>query len=166
MDRRPDMPLRPGISWQCAGRHLLRREDGALGALFLLAIATVGVAVLGTATAFFAPRDEAPAHDQTAKLLPADTQIYLSLNLRPGNDQLRKFGDIVDRLRQHPGFQPKIDDLFDDVHEETGIHPGEDLISWLGPEIGFGFIVVGSAVAATTGGTPLVSRSRVIVTIE
>ena len=84
------------------------------------------------------------------------TQVYFSVNIRPGNDQLRKFSQIAERFRKHPNFQPKIDDLVQETKDETDIDLKKDVLPWLGPEIAIGLIdVVGSVVAAENGGPPI-----------
>ena len=95
--------------------------------------------------------------EDTAKFFPSETQIYFSLNLSPGNDQLRGFRDIVERFREHPDFQRKIDEALDEADAEIGIELRSEVLPWLGPEIGIGLIdVVGSSIATGTGGVPLV----------
>ena len=133
-------------------------DQGGIGLALVLAIVGVVVVIgLGVAVAFWVLRDVDHPPEQTAKLLPAQTQVYFSLNLRPRGDQLAKFRSILARFRQHRNFQPKIDDLFNDADVETGIHPEEDVLPWLGPEVAIGIVdVVGSVVASAAGGTPLV----------
>ena len=136
----------------------LKFDERGLGWLLLLAVfAIVAAASAGGAVAFLLLRGEARPPDQTARFLPADTQVYFSLNLRTGNNQLKRFRDILERFRQRPGFQVRVDDLLDDAKDETGIDLEEDVLPWLGPELAVAVVdVVGSAVAANTGGEPLV----------
>ena len=131
-------------------------ERGFSLLLILVIVAVVGAATAGGLTTYLLLREEVSPSEQTSKFLPADTQIYFSLNLRPGNDQLKKFRDIFARFREHPNFQSKIDELLDDAMVETGMDLVEDVIPWLGPELAIAFVdVVGSAVGAATGGAPL-----------
>ena len=126
----------------------------------VLAVIIIVVAVLAAggaaAAALLVIGGDAHPSEQTARFMPSDTQVYLSLNRRPGDSQLKKFRSILGRFREHLQFQPKIDKLFDDAETEVGIHPEEDVLPWLGPEIAVGFVdVVGSVVAGSAGGTPL-----------
>lgn len=126
----------------------------------VLAVVIIVVAVLAAggaaAAALLVIGGDAHPSEQTARFMPSDTQVYLSLNRRPGDSQLKKFRSILGRFREHSQFQPKIDKLFDDAETEAGIHPEEDVLPWLGPEIAVGFVdVVGSVVAGSAGGTPL-----------
>ena len=54
------------------------------------------------------------------------------MNIRPGNDQLRKFSQIAERFRKHPNFQPKIDDLVQETKDETDIdlEKGRSTLAW------------------------------------
>ena len=40
--------------------------------------------------------------------------------------------------RPNPGFQERLDEVYGDIEEETGINVEEDLLPWLGPEIAVG----------------------------
>lgn len=135
-----------------------RPSQGERGVGLLLVLIIIGLLSATTAggvTAYIVLREEVSPLEQTAKFLPEDTQIYFSLNLRPGNDQLRKFRDILERFRQHPSFQSNIDDLFEDAKGEIGIDIQEEVLPWLGPEVAVGLIdVVDAAVAAGSGGAP------------
>ena len=133
----------------------LRRDERGVGLLLvLIVVAVLAVAIAGGLTAYFVLRTETVS-EQTAKFLPADTQIYYSLNLRPGTDQLKKFRDILERFRQHPNFQEQIDDLYDEAEDETGVDLREEVLPWLGPELAVGVIdVVESAIAGAANGLP------------
>lgn len=125
--------------------------------LAVLAVVVVGSAAAAAVIILLTVMGEAHPAEDTAKFFPSDTQIYLSVNLSPGNDQLRKFRDIVQRFREHPDFQRKIDDWLNEADTETGIDLKMDVLPWLGPEIAIGLVdVVGSTIAAGTGGPPLV----------
>ena len=125
--------------------------------LAIVAIVVMGAVAAAAVIIVLAVGGKAHPSEQTAKFFPGGTQIYFSFNLRPGNDQLRAFRDIVDRFREHPEFQRKIDDALDEADGETGIDLEQEVLPWLGPEIGIGLVdVVGSAIGVGTGGTPLV----------
>ena len=135
----------------------LRQGERGISLLLILTItAVLSLAIAGGVSGFFLLQESARPPEQTAKFLPADTQIYLSLNLRPPNEQLKKLRDILERFREHPNFQQNIDDQLNKVEEETGIDIQEAVIPWLGPEVAVAVInVVDSAQAIGLGGTPL-----------
>jgi hypothetical protein len=123
----------------------------------IIVILVVGAAASAAVIIFLTVAGKGHPHEETAKLFPSDTQIYFSLNLSPGNDQLRDFRDIIEQFREHPDFQRKIDDWLDKAEAEVGINLKLDVLPWLGPEIGIGLVdVVGSSIAIGTGGGPLV----------
>ena len=137
---------------------VLAFQEQGLGLIALLLIAFVVTAGVVGALAVIVVLQKAHPHEETAKFLPSDTQIYFSLNLRPGSGQLRKARDLWERFDQHPQFLPNLDDWVDRVESDTGIDFMEGVNPWLGPEIGVGVVdVVGSAVAIGAGGVPLVA---------
>ncbi len=105
-----------------------------------LGITAVLVLVLGAAVgvgAYFFIQVQSLSHppEETAKFLPEDTSLYVSMNLRPGADQLMKARDVLGLFRENPRFLEKLDEVYGDIEEETGIDVEEDLLPWLGPEI-------------------------------
>ena len=106
----------------------------------VLIIAAVLVLVVGTAVGvgvYLIIQMQSLSHppEETAKFLPSETPFYFSMNLRPGAGQLMKARDIVDLFKENPKFQEKLDELYGDIEEDTGINVEEDLFPWLGPEI-------------------------------
>ncbi len=106
----------------------------------VLIIAAVLVLVVGTAVGvgvYFIIQMQSLSHppEDTAKFLPSETSFYFSMNLRPGAGQLMKARDIVDLFKENPKFGEKLDGVYEDIEEETGINVEEDLFPWLGPEI-------------------------------
>ena len=106
----------------------------------VLIIAAALVLVLGTAVGvgvYFFIQIQSLSHppEETAKFLPMETSLYVSMNLRPGAGQLMKARDILDLFKDNPKFEEKLDELYGDIEEETGINVEEDLFPWLGPEI-------------------------------
>ena len=75
--------------------------------------------------------------EATARFLPEETSLFVSMNLHPGAGQLMKARNILDLFKENPKFEEKLDELYGDIEEETGIAVEEDLLPWLGPEIAF-----------------------------
>ena len=73
--------------------------------------------------------------EETAKFLPVGTSLYVSMNLRPGAEQLMKAKDILDLFKENSKFEEKLDELYGDLEDEIGINVEEELFPWLGPEI-------------------------------
>ena len=111
----------------------------------VLVIAASLVLVLGTAAGvgvYFIIKVQTLSQppEATARFLPEETSLYVSMNLRPGAGQLMKAGEILDLFREHPRFQEKLDELYGDIEEETGIDVEEELLPWLGPEVAFAIL--------------------------
>ena len=106
-----------------------RRTLIIAGALLVAVGVAVGVGI------YFVIRLMSYPPEDTAKFLPMETSFYVSMNLRPGPGQVMKAKDIRGRFKENPKFQEKLDELYADIEEETGINVEKDLFPWLGPEI-------------------------------
>lgn len=76
--------------------------------------------------------------EQTAKLLPSNTDFYLTVNLDPSGDQSIKFWTFLNNWWQDPNVQAKWGELMNAVEGESNINIEEDVFPWLGPEIAMG----------------------------
>ena len=103
----------------------------AAAALVLVLAAAAGVGVY----LFIQFQSLSQPPEETARFLPEDTSLYISMNLRPGAGQLMKAREVLDLFRKNPRFQEKLDELYEGIEEGTGIAVEEDLFPWLGPEI-------------------------------
>lgn len=74
--------------------------------------------------------------EATAEYIPSNALVYSSINLRPGAGQINNARGVADLLRTDD-FMKEEDDLLDDVEDETGIHPLDDVTSWLGTDVTF-----------------------------
>ena len=108
-------------------------------ALIIVAPLVLVLGVAAGAGAYFFIQSQSLSHtpEDTARFLPAETSLYASMNLRPGVGQLMKAQDILDLFKENPKFEEKLDELYGDLEEETGIDVEEELLPWLGPEIAF-----------------------------
>ena len=98
------------------------------GALLIVAAVVVVVVVLLLLRGMSRPGEA------TARYLPANTQVYISVNLRPGPEQMGLARNVIDRL-QTDDFLDRRDDLLDDAEDETGIHFLDDVTSWIGTDV-------------------------------
>jgi len=76
--------------------------------------------------------------EQTAEILPQDTEVYLSVNLRPGASQIFKFWNVANNWWQDPAVQELWDNWTGELESETDIDIEADILPWLGPEIAVG----------------------------
>ena len=77
--------------------------------------------------------------EATAQYIPSDVLVYSSINLRPGVGQIDNAMSVGDILRTDD-FRDEEDDLLDEVEDETGIHPLDDVTPWLGTDISFAIL--------------------------
>ena len=96
----------------------------------------------GISAYVFLIRPLAHLGEQTAKLMSPDTEIYFTINLRPGADQLLKFRNTLLKFEEESDFEENRDDWIDMLKDETGIDFKDDVLPWLGPEIAVGVIDV------------------------
>ena len=108
-----------------------------LGALIGIAGVTIGA----TLFVFFGNLSNPP--EQTAQFLPQDTLLYVSVNLRPGANQLSKLKNIFERFDGNEAFGRKIDDLIDQIEDESRIDLKADVFPWLGPELSIALLDFG-----------------------
>ena len=71
--------------------------------------------------------------EATAQYIPSDAALYLSVNLRPGADQIMKAKGFADRMEKRD-FGDVRDELLDELEEETSIDFPDDLMSWIGTD--------------------------------
>ena len=76
----------------------------------------------------------------TAEFLPHDTQLYFTVNLRPGGGQISKALKIKAILERSPDYEDWRDNRLDDIEDETGIDVTHDVLPWLGKDITFALL--------------------------
>jgi hypothetical protein len=119
-----------------------RGSRGVAPFVFIIGAVVVILAVAGAGAYIFLGSASHP-NEGTASYLPADTDIYFSLNMRPGAGQLLQVRSIINRYTDNPDFLDKVDDLVNTVEDETKIHLIDDVLPWLGPELAIGIMNVG-----------------------
>ena len=101
---------------------------GAVGAIFLAIAGAVAIYfILGTLSR--------PGED-TAKFAPATAPLYISVNLRPGMNQLKQFQEVREIL-ETDDFLDRQDELLDTFEDDTGIHFLDDVTPWVGTDVSF-----------------------------
>ena len=108
-------------------------------AVWVIIPVVIMAAAVGLGAFFFMWR--AGGGETTAKFMPADAQVYFSVNLRPGMRQMRMGGEVMSLLETDEFLDWK-DDTLDDIEDDTGIHFLDDIMSWLGGEVSFALLDV------------------------
>ena len=107
--------------------------------LFAGAAVLVLAAIVAGGAFFFYFRFVSLPGEATAKFIPSDAPVYLSVNLRPGIGQIRSARDFLGVL-QTEGFLERRDLILDDLEKEFGFHPIDNVSPWLGTSISFALL--------------------------
>ena len=107
--------------------------------LFAGAAVLVLAAIVAGGAFFFYFRFVSLPGEATAKFIPSDAPVYLSVNLRPGIGQIRSARDFLDLL-QTEGFLERRNLILDDLEKEIGFHPIDNVSPWLGTSISFALL--------------------------
>ena len=108
-----------------------KREFLVFGGVALVAL----LIIAGVAVVIFLS-NLSGSGEATARYLPARTEAYISINLRPGLGQLNRGRQVISKLESED-VREKFEDAFDDWKIETGIDFEEDVASWIGTDITF-----------------------------
>ncbi|MFC2058086.1 signal peptidase I [Chloroflexota bacterium] len=76
--------------------------------------------------------------EQTAMVMLADTDGYLTINLRPGIGQSLEFKRFLDSFLTDPTVDNQMQDLASQFEDEWGIDFEQEVLPWLGPEVALG----------------------------
>ena len=80
--------------------------------------------------------------ESTARYFPEETVIYSWATFSPGIGQGRQMLDLWNRFEELPKFEETVDDLLEDLEEETGIDFEEEVLPWVGPDLSLGLMNV------------------------
>ena len=114
-------------------RRFLLISTGILVALVAIAVAAALLVVL--------PALGQPG-EATAKFLPAKTQAYITINFRPGGNQIMKARAFHSIFKDSLDFEDRRLELLDDLWDETGIDVMADVLPWIGRDITFALLDV------------------------
>jgi hypothetical protein len=86
-------------------------------------------------TALLVLRQLGSPGEATAKFLPDDTQVYFTVNLRPGAGQISKALKIESILEGSGNLNERREEWLDSLADETGIYFEDDVMPWLGKDV-------------------------------
>ncbi|MBA7601069.1 hypothetical protein ES703_08136 [subsurface metagenome] len=92
--------------------------------------------------------------EQTAQILPPDTDGYATINLRPGLGQLEKVRDILSHWLDNPAIDSESQEALSQFESESGINIAADILPWIGPEVVLG-TCFDPEYMTKTGGEPI-----------
>ena len=82
-------------------------------------------------------RELSRSGEATAEFVPSSALVYSSINLRPGLAQINRAMEVDGLLRTDDFNERLEDDILEEIEDETGIHPLDDITPWLGTDITF-----------------------------
>ena len=82
--------------------------------------------------------------ENTAQYFPDDVLAYSWMTLNPGGGQRAEMLDIWDRFDELDGFHDAVQDLLEELREETDIDFEEDILPWIGPDMSAALLDIGS----------------------
>lgn len=119
---KPDSPPPSGRGWL---------KWAAIGGGGLLAL----LAAVAVAVYFLVPGIRGSEPESTARYFPEETFIYSWATFSPGIGHGRQMLDLWNRFEELPKFKELVDDLLEDLEEETGIDFEEEVLPWVGPDL-------------------------------
>ena len=115
---------------------------GSIVGVLVIAIITAG------ALAYFGvipiPGLGGAKSENTAQYFPDDALAYSWFTLNPGDGQREEMLDIWTRFDELDGFHDAVQDLLDELREETDIDFEEDILPWIGPDMSVALLDVRS----------------------
>ena len=119
---------------------------GAIAAVLVVSVVAVGLAMyfrlIPIPGPLLALLIGSKPPEYSARYYPPDTLAYAWLTLAPGDGQINDMQDIWQRFNEYPAFAEAVDEWRQDFTDETGLDFDEDVMSWLGLEIGAAVVEV------------------------
>ncbi|MDY6835976.1 MAG: DUF3352 domain-containing protein [Chloroflexota bacterium] len=117
---------------------------------FLLSISLIasisGIGILSPITSIAAHEGE-----QTADIIPVDTEVYITINLDPSEDQYANLWRSLNNWWADATVQDRWDTLIQEGVDETNINIEDDVLPIIGPELAMGTRAIDSALEASMG---------------
>ena len=111
---------------------VLKLVGSIVGVLVIAIIAAGALAYFGVISI---PGLGGSKPENTAQYFPDDVLAYSWLTLNPGGGQRGEMLDIWDRFDELDGFHDAVQDVLDELREETDIDFEEDILPWIGPDM-------------------------------
>ena len=107
---------------------------GGVAALVILVIVVVAALLLGGGGS---------VPESTVKYFPRDTVVYTWFTLNPVDGQRNQMTDLWDRFSEFSEFQDGLEEMLEEMEEETGINFEDDVWPWIGPEVSLAVLDLG-----------------------
>ena len=120
---------------------VLKLVGSIIGALVIAVVAVGALAYFGVIPI---PGLGGAKPENTAQYFPDDVLAYSWFTLNPGDGQRAEMLDIWNRFDELNGFHDAVQDLLDELREETDIDFEEDILPWIGPDMSGALLDFGS----------------------
>ena len=120
---------------------VLKLVGSIVGALVIAVIAAGALAYFGVIPI---PGLGGSKPENTAQYFPDDVLAYSWFTLNPGGGQRAEMLDIWERFDELDGFHDAVQDVLDELREETDIDFEEDILPWIGPDMSGALLDFGS----------------------
>ncbi len=112
---------------------------GAIAAVIVIGVIAVGAAMYFRLLPIPGPilslMVGAKEPEYSARYYPSDTPAYAWVTLTPGDGQIENMREIWGRFNEYPAFTDLIDELREELEDDTGIDFETEVMPWIGPEI-------------------------------
>ena len=112
---------------------------GAIAAVIIIAAIAVGAAMYFRLLPIPGPiltlLVGAKEPEYSARYYPPDTLAYAWVTLTPGGGQFEDMREIWERFNEYPAFADLVDEMKQELAEDTGIDFDREIAPWIGPEI-------------------------------
>ena len=114
---------------------VLKLVGSIVGALVIAVVAVGALAYFGVIPIPGLAGLGGSKSENTAQYFPDDVVAYSWFTLNPGDGQRAEMLDIWNRFDELDGFHDAVQDLLDELREETDIDFEEDILPWIGPDM-------------------------------
>ena len=81
--------------------------------------------------------------ENTAQYFPRDAVAYTWFTLNPGDGQRDQMADLWERFSEFSEFQDGLEEMLEDMEDESGINFEDDVWPWIGPEVSLAVLDLG-----------------------
>ena len=89
------------------------------------------------------PRTGGSEPENTAQYFPRDVVAYTWFTLNPGDGQRDQMTDLWERFSEFSEFQDGLEEILEDMEDESGINFEDDVWPWIGPEVSLAVLDLG-----------------------
>ncbi len=89
------------------------------------------------------PRTGGSEPENTAQYFPRDVVAYTWFTLNPGDGQRDQMTDLWERFSEFSEFQDGLEEMLEDMEDESGINFEDDVWTWIGPEVSLAVLDLG-----------------------